>query len=433
MDLSIMSQFKAHLSLPLHIHHVAYLMKDPPRDAPLAKAEFHQLLSWFQIEHKDTFEEKKMGLGIKRYQNGDRLLILWRLHTEYYSYQTWHLPSDSSRQLSFGEIGLPGYLFQSCPLGTRVAWMDILLQGEGEPVSQEALRRYLNGPEIFGSRILKEISLYTDFTPDEHERVRFLVHSEDSLFLKEKALFIAESLSFLENYTHLILLPLDEFNQNMDRFYQLEKDQVVKREEISRGLETSTPKQFKEWLMLLTRTLSEVNRIGDNVRYQLASAVPYDSILKATLEELKESGQDHFQPLSYFITRKVRGIADGYLRLIERVDALNKALEGTVSVLRTRVDLAMEEQNLSLLKSVDETTKNQVHLQQTVEGLSVIVLTYYITGISNYFFKGINEWGIIQSPYLATGLFLPFSFLIAFALVYRVKRAFNRHDPKKKG
>ena len=102
-------------------------------------------------------------------------------------------------------------------------------------------------------------------------------------------------------------------------------------------------------------------------------------------------------------------------------------MEGTITVLRTRVDLAMEEQNLSLLKSVDQTTKNQVHLQQTVEGLSVIVLTYYITGISNYFFKGLNEWGYIQSPYLATGLFLPVSFLIAFGLVYRVKRVFNDH------
>lgn len=428
MDFSIMSQFKSHLSLPLHIHHVAYLMKDPPHDAPLAKAEFRQLISWFQIEPEHCFEEKKMGLGIKKYPNGDQLLILWRLHTEYYSYQTWHLPSNPSRVLTFGPIDLPGYLFQSCPLGTRISWMDILVQSGNDPVSKQELQEVFRGPEIFGSRVIEAISLYTDFAPDEHEKVRFLVRSADVRSLKEKAPFILESLSFLENYRHLILFPLDEFNQHMDRFYQLEKDQVVKREEISRGLETSSPKQFKEWLILLTRTLSEVNRIGDNVRYHLASAVPYDSILNATLEELKETGEIGFQPLGYFIKRKVRGIADGYLRLIERIDALNKALEGTVAVLRTRVDLAMEEQNLSLLKSVDETTKNQVHLQQTVEGLSVIVLTYYITGIANYFFKGVSEWGLIQSPGLATAGCLPISFLIAFGLVYRVKRALTRRD-----
>jgi uncharacterized membrane-anchored protein len=428
MDFPILSQFKARLALPLHIHHVAYLMKDPPHDAPLAKAEFRQLLSWFQIDRESSFEEKKFGLGIKKYPGGDQLLILWRLHTEYYSYQTWHIPAESSRSLSFGQIDLPDYLFHSCPLGTRIAWMDVLVQCENEEISEKDLRNHFRGPEIFGSRVISEISLYTDFTPDENERVRFLVRSRDARLLKEKSSIILEALSFLENYKNLILFPLDEFNQHMDRFYQLEKDQVVKREEISRGLESASPKQFKEWLILLTRTLSEVNRIGDNVRYHLASAVPYDSILNATLSELKEIGEHSYQPLGYFIKRKVRGIADGYLRLIERIDALNKALEGTVAVLRTRVDLAMEEQNLALLKSVDQTTKNQVHLQQTVEGLSVIVLTYYITGIASYFFKGIGEWGLIQSPGLATGLFLPVSFAIAFGLVYRVKKSLHHRD-----
>ncbi|MFI5304593.1 MAG: DUF3422 family protein [Nitrospiria bacterium] len=433
MNFQLNSLFKAHINIPAHIHHVAYLMKDPPHDSPLAKEEFNQILSYFEVDQDHIIMEKRMGLGVKVYPNGDKLLLFWRLHTEYYSYQTWHISSDSSRQFSFGSIDLPGYLFQSCPLGTRITWMDILIQVPKVLGNENDLKNHFTGPEIYGSRVLNgEISLFTDFTPDENGRVRFLVQSLDPKYLSEKTFFIAESLSFLENYTQLILLPMDDFNQNMDQFYRLEKDQILKREEISLGLETSTPKQFKEWLILLTRTLSEVNRIGDNVRYNLASAVPYDSILQATLKEFNEDNQNHYPPLNYFVFRKVRGIADGYIRLIERIDALNKALEGTIAVLRTRVDLAMEEQNLTLLKSVDQTTKNQVHLQQTVEGLSVIVLTYYITGIAFYFFKGISEWGYIQSPYFATGIFLPFSFLIAFGLVYRVKRALKNHDQKKK-
>jgi uncharacterized membrane-anchored protein len=328
--------------------------------------------------------------------------------------------------VAFGPLDLPDYLFPACPAGTKIAWAEILLEQREEPPGETEMARFFSGPEIFASRIAGDIFLLTDFARDENERVRYLVRSGNSRLLLEKASFIAESLSFLENYRNLILFPIDEFNQNMDRFYQLEKEQVESRESVSRSLGSAAPFQFKEWLIQLTRTLSEVTRIGDHVRYHLASAVPYDSILKATMADLNESRWKNYQPLHYFIARRVRGIADGYLRLIERVDALIKALEGSIAVLRTRVDLAMEEQNLALLKSVDETTKSQVHLQQTVEGLSVIVLTYYLAGISNYFFKGIEEWGVIHSPYLATAFFLPVSFSIAFILVYRVKRAIDR-------
>lgn len=435
MNLPAAEKEKIHLSLPLHIHHVAYLMKDPPHDSPHAREEFRQLLSFFQIGSDRIFEDKRMGTGIKEYPNGDRLLIYWRLHTEYYSYQTWHLPAGPGRLPVFGPIDLPGYLFQACPLGTRIAWLDLVFQHRSQPIGQDELKKYFKGTEIYGSRISNgTVSVYTDFTPDSESRVRFLVYSSDGEYLAERAFFIAESLSFLENYYHLILMPLEEFNQNMNETYLLEKDQVIKREEISGGIETSGPKQLKEWLIVLTRSLAEANRIGDRVRYNLASAVPYDSILKATLADLNEVPVEYGMPMSHFISRKVRGIADGYQRLIDRIDALNKALEGTIAVLRTRVDMAMEEQNLALLKSVDQTTKNQVHLQQTVEGLSVIVLSYYITGIVNYFFKGLSEWGYIHSPYLATALFLPLSILTAFGLVYRVKKTLNQNkDKTKKG
>ncbi|MHB8481349.1 MAG: DUF3422 family protein [Nitrospiria bacterium] len=428
-----MNLFKDNISIPAHIHHIACLMKDPARDAPLAKQEFHLALSHFQVEPDQVLEDKRMGLGVKKYPGGDRLLVFWRLHTEYYSFQIWYFPAESNRPTSFGAMNLPEPVFQLSPVGDQITSVDMVLGVQSQPPTQDDLRTSFKGPEIFSSKILNgTISLYTDFMPGIDSRVRFLVCSEDIHYLKEKAFFIVESLSFLENYHHLILFPLDEFNQNMSQIFLLEKDQVIKREEISRGLEASSPKQFKEWLILLTRSLVEVNRIGDKVRYNLASAAPYDSILSITLQDLKEVPIGDCLPLNYYITRKIRGIADGYQRLNDRIDALNKALEGTIAVLRTRVDMAMEEQNLSLLKSVDQTTKNQVLLQQTVEGLSVIVLTYYMTGLFNYFFKGISEGGYIESPYLATGLFLPVSFLIAFGLVYRVKKRLNPLNKKKK-
>jgi len=71
-----------------------------------------------------------------------------------------------------------------------------------------------------------------------------------------------------------------------------------------------------------------------------------------------------------------------------------------------------------LLSNVDKTTKSQAILQQTVEGLSVVVIAYYLSGLANYLFKGMEGMGWISSAALATGLFVPISVGLSFALIY---------------
>ena len=85
---------------------------------------------------------------------------------------------------------------------------------------------------------------------------------------------------------------------------------------------------------------------------------------------------------------KSPGVADGYQQLLKRIDALQKDFEGTISVIRTKVELllqdqnlALQDQNLKMLASVDKTTKSQAILQHTVEGLSIIVIAYYLSGL----------------------------------------------------
>ena len=60
---------------------------------------------------------------------------------------------------------------------------------------------------------------------------------------------------------------------------------------------------------------------------------------------------------------------------------MEKDFEATVAVLRTHIELRLQEQNIQLqdqnmklLASVDSTTRAQAILQRTVESLSVIVI-----------------------------------------------------------
>ena len=47
------------------------------------------------------------------------------------------------------------------------------------------------------------------------------------------------------------------------------------------------------------------------------------------------------------------------------------------SVMRTRIEVELQQQNRELLQSMDRRAGLQLRLQETVEGLSVGVLTYY--------------------------------------------------------
>ena len=76
----------------------------------------------------------------------------------------------------------------------------------------------------------------------------------------------------------------------------------------------------------------------------------------------------------------------------------------------------LQSQNLTLLASVDKTTKSQAILQYTVEGLSVIVIAYYLSGLMGYIFKGLQEIGWLRSADMASALFVPVSIGIALGI-----------------
>lgn len=60
------------------------------------------------------------------------------------------------------------------------------------------------------------------------------------------------------------------------------------------------------------------------------------------------------------------------------MSVLSTRLESTTGLLRTRVEVNLQSQNHLLLASVDRRATAQLRLQHNVEGLSVVVLTYYL-------------------------------------------------------
>ena len=78
--------------------------------------------------------------------------------------------------------------------------------------------------------------------------------------------------------------------------------------------------------------------------------------------------------------------------MADRIAGLAERSERASNLLRTRVDIALEGQNQQLLRSMEQRARQQLRLQETVEGLSVVAISYYLIGIVAKLIEGLGEY-----------------------------------------
>ncbi len=414
------------LRAPAHVHYMAFRMADPPTQRPASRLEFQSLLGAFKIPAETTVLRETFGYGVREAENGDRLIVVWQAHTEYYKYQLWHLPLAGKSEVTFGPLTFPNYQFPATSLGTEVCRLDILLTVEAPP-SRERMRSLLPGPVLYGSRILDEqTSLITSFTPDEQGRERYWVTVGESRSNPSHLKDIVDAIVRIETYYHLLLMQKPLFSAAIDQVYKFEQVHLKQREIISGHIAHADSQTLQRWLNSLTQDLLKTNRIAGKLHFELSASLPYDKIVHATLGSLEEKILESYRPFSDYVLSGITGVAEGYQQLLKRIDTLRGGFEGIISIIRARVDLLLEAQNLALLQSVDKTTKSQVILQHTVEGLSVIVIAYYLAGLGSYIFKGLQEVGWMRNANIAAAVFVPIAIGLAFVITTVSKRFLHK-------
>ena len=402
------------LQAPAHVHYKAFRMTDPPVQRPASRDEFMSLLKAFAVSAEEMVVHEAFGYGVKTSATGDRLIVIWQAHTEYYSYQIWHIPSSRTAGVVFGPMAFPDYRFPITPLGAEVCHLDIVLMADPLPDS-EALRPHFPGPVMYGSRILDEgTSLVTSFTPDEYGREHYWVSVESVRASRSHLKDIVDAIVRIETYYHLLLMQKPLFSAAIDQAYKFEQVHLKQREIITEHIGHADSQTLQRWLNGLTQDLLKTTRLSGRLHFELSSSLPYDKIVQRTLASLDERPLPPYRPMSDFVFSGITGVAEGYQQLLKRIDTLRSGFEGVISIIRARVDLMLQSQNLTLLSSVDKTTKSQAILQHTVEGLSVIVIAYYLSGLAGYVFKGLHEIGWLRHAEIAAALFVPLAVGLAF-------------------
>ncbi len=124
------------------------------------------------------------------------------------------------------------------------------------------------------------------------------------------------------------------------------------------------------------------------------------------------------------------GAGDAHLRGdANRQADLSRKLTSAANLLRTRVDVELERQNLGLMEALNDRTRLQIRLQQTVEGLSVAAISYYVVGLFGYLAKALEKNTLVTvDANVLTGLFVPVAIGMVWLAVRRIRRSHREED-----
>jgi len=145
-------------------------------------------------------------------------------------------------------------------------------------------------------------------------------------------------------------------------------------------------RRLLEQLSLLSTRL-ETWRAETNARFSATWA--YRDLVMSRLDNIREDKVEGHMTMAEFMSRRF----NPGLRTCESVqnwlEDLSKRIERAGDLLRTRVNLTLQEQNKDLLAGMNRRSDLQFRLQETVEGLSVAAISYYMIGLISYVLSGL--------------------------------------------
>jgi len=172
----------------------------------------------------------------------------------------------------------------------------------------------------------------------------------------------------------------------------------------------------------MTRLAAELEADSAASLFRFGATRAYGDILAERMYALGSATLPGHKNFETFLERRIAPALRTCRSVEERQANLSLKLSRAADLLRTRVEVEMAVQNRNLLDSMNTRTRQQLRLQQTVEGLSVAAISYYIVGLFYYVAqaaKGHLPEGF--QPQVVTGMFVPFAVLFVWWTVRHIR------------
>lgn len=328
--------------------------------------------------------------------------IHWERHVEFYSFTIMHAAPPAGQPFDFTAIDLlPADWLRQLP-GHIIAAFHLLIDDQQLDYSQTSLTRYFEGQSLMVSDVYEgRAQVLTAFKLHGDGYGRFIIRNMD--LNPSQMGQLARRLMDLETYRLLALIALPIAKKIAPQLLKMDK-QLADILTIVTDLKTT--KSERDLLEKLTKVEAQLETYRAETNHRFSATKAYHQLVKDRIEGIKEKQVEGFLSAGEFINRRLNPA----LRTCESVQAwmddLSKRVERASDLMRTRVNLNLQEQNRSQLAAMNRRSKLQFRLQETVEGLSIAAISYYAIGLLSYLFSGLplKQWGVDKNVLLACSI-----------------------------
>jgi uncharacterized membrane-anchored protein len=343
--------------------------------------------------------------------------LKWESHTEFVTYSAF-CPGVSARPFDPEEMRVfPDNWLATAP-GKRL--VSLLIRVEVMPEDEEEVTSHLEDwfvPESLAcSRVVDGAAIVAgDFRIDPAGQMRFAVFVRPGTGARRVGR-IVQRLCEIETYRAMSMLGLMRARRMSARLNEIDP----KLSALVSGLDSAgqSPEATLHELLAIS---AELESQAVQVSFRFGATAAYEAIVNQRIEVLREIRIQGRQTFGEFMMRRydpaMRTVKSAEARLRSMAERAQRAAE----LLRTRVDVERSAQNQKLLESMDKRADLQLRLQRTVEGLSVVAISYYAVNLATYALYPFAE-RLSISKGVATAVATPVVILLVWAAVRRIRR-----------
>lgn len=368
------------------------------------------------------FGQKGPGDGRHHSVTLGSLRLRWERHTEFESIAvirqdrlsgTKPCPLDD---LSNGWLdSLDGRIVSAARVTVHEAGSNPLAVARGESEDE--------APGIGGLLLDGAAELSTDLRADE----RGFIHLHLGLYkpaTAERLGRLVQRLLEIETYRMMALLGLPAARGLSPKLDRLETRLVDLSRRLGQTEDLTREQAMLDELFDIAQSSEELLSAH---AFRFSATAAYGRIVGDRLKELDECPSKGMQSFGEFLYRRFEPALHTCQATRDRQEDLSRRISRTADLARTRIDVALQKQNRTLLASMARRARMQLRLQQTVEGLSVMAIGYYSIGILAYLMGG---WISPDSLQLTLSAATPVFLVTIWWLLRRWRRQLDKDLPE---
>lgn len=361
------------------------------RDQDADRAHLEKLLDQYSVQNKPGPD------GTHFFGQLGKRWLKWESHTEFVTYTI--ISEDVSEPAFTGTTFdvFPDDWLATVP-GQRITSALIRI----EPMTTEAeikgkLNKWFMGESLAASHVLDgDAIVASDFRLDDADHTRMAVFASPTCGPRRIGR-VVQRMAEIETYTKMSLLGLGTARHLTTALNKIEGEMTHLTRAMSDDA-ASAEKTLSDLLSATSALEAEATKTG----FRFGATGAYAAIVNQRIEILRETRFNGGQTMGEFMMRRwdpaMRTVKSAEMRLQQMTDRGVR----TSNLLRTRVDVERSAQNQKILESMDKRADLQLRLQETVEGLSVVAISYYAVSLALYVFGPIAEAKLLSKAWLAT-------------------------------